>query len=144
MERVRSCDKDCVDFGTARKSFRRAESIRNFVFCGGGSGVFRITTGEGDHLAVFCQCKCRHEPFDRVEPESGNSETYFFHRNYGIPQFDKSQLREIAQVLPSSADKGLRRWPMPLMVWDEKYSVGVATMDEQHRKFFALLNRLHD
>lgn len=33
---------------------------------------------------------------------------------------------------------------MPLMQWEPRYSVGVSAMDEQHQKFFGILNRMHD
>ncbi|MDR3527987.1 MAG: bacteriohemerythrin [Rhizomicrobium sp.] len=33
---------------------------------------------------------------------------------------------------------------MPRMIWAEHYSVGVASIDAQHQKMMALLNRLHD
>ena len=33
---------------------------------------------------------------------------------------------------------------MPLVTWDETYSVRVKKLDEQHQKLFALLNALHD
>lgn len=33
---------------------------------------------------------------------------------------------------------------MPLFVWDNKYSVGNATMDSHHMKLFDILNIIHD
>ena len=33
---------------------------------------------------------------------------------------------------------------MSLMLWQPKYSVGVAAMDAQHKTFFTILNRLHE
>lgn len=33
---------------------------------------------------------------------------------------------------------------MPLMEWESRYSVGVNAMDEQHQKWFGILNRMHD
>jgi len=33
---------------------------------------------------------------------------------------------------------------MPLVTWDQSYSVSVTKLDEQHQKLFALLNALHD
>jgi hemerythrin len=33
---------------------------------------------------------------------------------------------------------------MPLVTWDQSYSVSVRKLDEQHQKLFALLNALHD
>ncbi len=33
---------------------------------------------------------------------------------------------------------------MPLMVWNEKLSVGIKSIDDQHKKLVALLNQLHD
>jgi len=33
---------------------------------------------------------------------------------------------------------------MPLFTWNEKYSVLVGAMDEQHKKLFALINQLHE
>ena len=33
---------------------------------------------------------------------------------------------------------------MPLVTWDQTYSVSVRKLDEQHQKLFALLNALHD
>ena len=33
---------------------------------------------------------------------------------------------------------------MPLVTWDETYSVRVKKLDEQHQKLFALLNALHE
>jgi len=33
---------------------------------------------------------------------------------------------------------------MPLVTWDETYSVRIKRLDEQHQKLFALLNALHD
>jgi len=31
-----------------------------------------------------------------------------------------------------------------IMVWDEKYSVGIAKIDEQHKKLIGLVNKLYD
>jgi hemerythrin len=33
---------------------------------------------------------------------------------------------------------------MPLVTWDQTYSVSVRRLDEQHQKLFALLNALHE
>jgi len=33
---------------------------------------------------------------------------------------------------------------MPLVTWDQTYSVSVRKLDEQHQKLFALLNALHE
>lgn len=33
---------------------------------------------------------------------------------------------------------------MPLIVWNDKLSVGIASIDEQHKKLVSLLNQLHD
>lgn len=33
---------------------------------------------------------------------------------------------------------------MPLVVWNEKMSVGVQSIDDQHKKLVTLLNQLHD
>ncbi len=33
---------------------------------------------------------------------------------------------------------------MPLVTWSDKLSVGVASIDEQHKKLVSLLNQLHD
>ncbi len=33
---------------------------------------------------------------------------------------------------------------MALMTWNNNYSVGVATMDGEHRKWFGILNELHE
>lgn len=33
---------------------------------------------------------------------------------------------------------------MPLIKWDDSYSVSVKTLDEQHKKLFVLINQLHD
>jgi len=33
---------------------------------------------------------------------------------------------------------------MPLISWDDKFSVGYGLIDEQHRKLFELTNSLHD
>ncbi len=33
---------------------------------------------------------------------------------------------------------------MALMAWEEKYSVHVPMIDEQHKKLFALINQLHE
>jgi hemerythrin len=33
---------------------------------------------------------------------------------------------------------------VPLVTWDQSYSVSVKSLDEQHKKLFALLNTLHD
>jgi len=33
---------------------------------------------------------------------------------------------------------------MPLMTWNDKMSVGVAVIDEEHKKLVGLLNELHD
>lgn len=33
---------------------------------------------------------------------------------------------------------------MPLIVWSEKLSVGIKSIDDQHKKLVALLNQLHD
>ena len=33
---------------------------------------------------------------------------------------------------------------MPLVVWSEKLSVGVRSIDDQHKKLVTLLNQLHD
>jgi hemerythrin len=33
---------------------------------------------------------------------------------------------------------------MPLVTWDESYSVSVQKLDEQHQKLFSLINTLHD
>lgn len=33
---------------------------------------------------------------------------------------------------------------MALMDWDNSYSVGIAAIDEQHRRWIGILNRLHD
>ncbi len=33
---------------------------------------------------------------------------------------------------------------MPLITWDDKFSVGVQSMDAQHQRWFALMNNLHD
>ncbi len=33
---------------------------------------------------------------------------------------------------------------VPLMSWENKYSVGVAEMDAQHQKWIGILNRLHE
>ena len=33
---------------------------------------------------------------------------------------------------------------MPLMNWDDRYSVHIRAIDEQHQEFFRLLNSLHD
>jgi hemerythrin len=33
---------------------------------------------------------------------------------------------------------------MPLITWDQSYSVSVKRCDEQHQKLFALMNELHD
>ena len=33
---------------------------------------------------------------------------------------------------------------MPLITWNENYSVAVKSMDEQHKKLFGLINQLHD
>ena len=32
----------------------------------------------------------------------------------------------------------------PFVVWDDKYSIGIETIDEQHKGLFALTNELHD
>ena len=33
---------------------------------------------------------------------------------------------------------------MPLIAWDQGFSVGVGSIDEQHKKLIGLLNDLHD
>ena len=33
---------------------------------------------------------------------------------------------------------------MPFMVWDDKLSVGVAVLDEDHKKLIAMINELYD
>lgn len=33
---------------------------------------------------------------------------------------------------------------MPLMTWADEYSVGIPSIDEQHKKLMAILNDLHD
>jgi len=33
---------------------------------------------------------------------------------------------------------------MPLMVWNDKLSVGVAVIDEEHEKLISMINELHD
>lgn len=33
---------------------------------------------------------------------------------------------------------------MPLMQWEERYSVHIANIDDQHKKLFLLINQLHD
>jgi hemerythrin len=33
---------------------------------------------------------------------------------------------------------------MPLMVWNDKFSVGVHSIDQEHKKLIELLNELHD
>ena len=33
---------------------------------------------------------------------------------------------------------------MPILTWSPKYSVGVASIDEEHKKLIALINELHD
>ena len=33
---------------------------------------------------------------------------------------------------------------MPKIVWTEKFSVGVAKLDDQHKKWIAMINELHD
>ena len=33
---------------------------------------------------------------------------------------------------------------MPLMTWNDKYSVNIRAIDEQHRKLFSLINELHE
>jgi hemerythrin len=33
---------------------------------------------------------------------------------------------------------------MPLFTWNDSYSVSVKSMDDQHKKIFALINQLHD
>ena len=33
---------------------------------------------------------------------------------------------------------------MPLFTWNDSYSVTISSMDEQHKKLFALINQLHD
>lgn len=33
---------------------------------------------------------------------------------------------------------------MPLMTWEDSFSVHVPIIDEQHKKLFALVNQLHD
>jgi hemerythrin len=34
--------------------------------------------------------------------------------------------------------------PMPLMIWDEEFSVNIEAIDEQHKKWVDILNELHD
>ncbi len=33
---------------------------------------------------------------------------------------------------------------MPLIQWDQKFSVGVQAMDQQHQRWFGILNNLHE
>ena len=48
-----------------------------------------------------------------------------------------SPVRSMSQKKGESADGGAS------FKWSEAYSVGVATMDEQHKRFFVLINELH-
>jgi hemerythrin len=33
---------------------------------------------------------------------------------------------------------------MPILVWDESFSVRIAKVDQQHKQLFSLINQLHD
>jgi hemerythrin len=52
--------------------------------------------------------------------------------------------RHLIEVSVIPADTKSGGIIMALMNWSEKFSVGVASMDAQHQKWFGILNRLHD
>jgi len=33
---------------------------------------------------------------------------------------------------------------MPIVEWDDAFSVGIEKIDEQHKKFFSIINRVYD